>query len=99
MYWRLPDPAPGRESIDFQAVTLSEEVSSAAPGWGNSIVMTGADGGAGRGDRPGWQWDVALSFAGVQRDYVEQVAQALQARGCTALRYPRWRKADRITHY
>jgi hypothetical protein len=25
--------------------------------------------------------DVALSFAGAQRDYVEQVAQALQARG------------------
>jgi hypothetical protein len=39
--------------------------------------MTGADGGA----VPGWRWDVALSFAGAQRDYVEQVAQALQARG------------------
>jgi WD40 repeat protein len=31
--------------------------------------------------RPGRRWDVALSFAGAQRDYVEQVAQALQARG------------------
>ena len=43
--------------------------------------MTGADGGAGPGVRPGWRWDVALSFAGAQRDYVEQVAQALKARG------------------
>ena len=33
------------------------------------------------GARPGWRWDVALSFAGAQRDYVEQVAQALKARG------------------
>jgi len=31
--------------------------------------------------RPGWRWDVVLSFASAQRDYVEQVAQALQARG------------------
>ena len=43
--------------------------------------MAGAGGGAGPGARPGWRWDVALSFAGAQRDYVEQVAQALQARG------------------
>src|SRR5216684_1546090 len=41
--------------------------------------MTGADGGASAW--PGWRWDVALSFAGAQRDYVEQVARALQARG------------------
>ena len=33
------------------------------------------------GSRPGWRWHVALSFAGAQREYVEQVAQALQARG------------------
>ena len=43
--------------------------------------MAGADGGAGPGARPGWRWDVALSFAGAQRDYVEQVAEALKARG------------------
>ena len=41
--------------------------------------MADADGGAGA--RPGWRWDVALSFAGAQRDYVEKVAQALMARG------------------
>jgi len=29
----------------------------------------------------GWRWDVALSFAGAQRDYVEQVAAALKERG------------------
>ncbi|MDA0167030.1 TIR domain-containing protein [Solirubrobacter ginsenosidimutans] len=28
-----------------------------------------------------WQWDVALSFAGSQREYVEQVAAALKATG------------------
>ena len=43
--------------------------------------MTGASGDAALGAQPGWQWDVALSFAGAQRDYVEQVAQALKARG------------------
>jgi hypothetical protein len=42
--------------------------------------MAGADGSADPGDRPGRRWDVALSFAGAQRDYVEQVAAALQAR-------------------
>src|SRR4249919_3485185 len=48
---------------------------------GDSVVMTGADDGAGPDARPRWRWDVALSFAGAQRDYVEQVAQALKARG------------------
>ena len=43
--------------------------------------MTGADGAARPDARPGWQWDVALSFAGAQRPYVEQVASALKARG------------------
>ena len=43
--------------------------------------MTGGDGGAGPGGGQGRRWDVALSFAGAQRDYVEQVARALQARG------------------
>jgi hypothetical protein len=42
--------------------------------------MTGADGGAVPGARPGRRWDVALSFAGAQRDYVGQVAEALKAR-------------------
>jgi len=43
--------------------------------------MAGADGGAGPGAWTGRRWDVALSFAGAQRDYVGQVAQALKARG------------------
>ena len=42
--------------------------------------MTEADGGVDPGARPGWRWDVALSFAGAQRDYVGQVAEALRAR-------------------
>ena len=32
------------------------------------------------GSGPGRRWDVALSFAGAQRDYVGQVAEALKAR-------------------
>ena len=43
--------------------------------------MRGANGGAYPGAGPGGQWDVALSFAGAQRDYVGQVAEALKARG------------------
>src|SRR5271169_6570713 len=43
--------------------------------------MAGADSTAGQGVRPGWRWDVALSFAAAQRDYVEQVARALKSRG------------------
>jgi TIR domain len=43
--------------------------------------MTGADGSPDPGARPGWRWDVALSFASAQRHYVEQVAGALTARG------------------
>ena len=43
--------------------------------------MAGADSGTDPGTGPGRRWDVALSFAGAQRDYVEQVARALQARG------------------
>jgi TIR domain len=44
-------------------------------------VMSGEDRAAEAGARPRWRWDVALSFAGAQRDYVEQVARALQALG------------------
>ena len=43
--------------------------------------MAGTDGGAGPGDQPRRRWDVALSFAGTQRDYVGQVAGALKAGG------------------
>ena len=54
--------------------------SGGALGW-QTRVMAGGDSNRGPdGGRP-WQWDVALSFAGAQRDYVEQVARALQAQG------------------
>jgi hypothetical protein len=43
--------------------------------------MTGANGGAGPRAQLERQWDVALSFAVAQRDYVERVAEALKARG------------------
>ncbi len=47
----------------------------------DSGVMTGGDSGAGLGAGLGWRWDVALSFSGEQRAYVERVAVALKARG------------------
>ena len=43
--------------------------------------MAGGDSGAGPGARRERKWDVALSFAGAQRTYVERVAAALKARG------------------
>ena len=43
--------------------------------------MAGEDGGAGPAAKHGRRWDVALSFAGAQREYVGQVAAALKARG------------------
>ena len=43
--------------------------------------MAGGDGGARLGGGRGRRWDVALSFAGAQREYVGQVAAALKARG------------------
>ena len=43
--------------------------------------MAGANGGTDQDIQPGWGWDVALSFADAQRDYVEQVARALRVRG------------------
>ena len=49
---------------------------------GDSISMTGENSGAHPSARPGWRWDVALSFAGTQRDYVEQVARLCRCGGC-----------------
>ena len=43
--------------------------------------MAVGDSGAGPGAGLGRRWDVALSFAGAQRAYVERVAAALRARG------------------
>jgi TIR domain-containing protein len=46
--------------------------------------MVGANGGGAGPDvhvRARWRWDVALSFAGAQRDYVERVADELEMQG------------------
>ncbi len=51
------------------------------PGRWQTRVMAGGDSGAGPGAGRGRRWDVALSFAGAQREYVERVAAALKARG------------------
>ena len=50
-------------------------------GVGDWVAMAGADSSTDPGAGPGRRWDVALSFACAQRDYVEQVARALAARG------------------
>jgi hypothetical protein len=50
--------------------------------------MVEANDSAASGVWPGWRWDVALSFASPQRDYVEQVAQALKRRECAASTTP-----------
>jgi hypothetical protein len=47
--------------------------------------MTAANGGADPDARPERRWDVALSFAGAQRDHVGQVAEALKAQGVRCL--------------
>lgn len=44
-------------------------------------VMAGGDSGASPGAGHGQRWDVALSFAGIQRDYVGKVAAALKDQG------------------
>ncbi len=43
--------------------------------------MAGGDRDGDAAGSRGWRWDVALSFAGAQQDYVERVAGALKARG------------------
>ena len=48
---------------------------------GDSVVMTEASGEKSPDTHPKRLWDVALSFAGAQRDYVGRVAAALKARG------------------
>ena len=47
----------------------------------DSSGMTGGDDDAGPDAGPGRRWDVALSFAGTEPDYVGQVAAALKVRG------------------
>ncbi len=49
--------------------------------WWQTRVVAGGDSGAGPGAGLGRRWDVALSFAGAQREYVERAAAVLKARG------------------
>src|SRR5262249_25363469 len=80
----LPGAAPlwsCCSSIDSQTVTLGSGTMSSAAVSGRLDVMTKANDSPAAGGQPAWRWDVALSFAGAQRDYVEQVAEALKAQG------------------
>lgn len=58
-------------------------------------VPAAAPGGGDRGGEPsvGYEYDVALSFAGEQRPYVERVAQALRGRGVTVF-YDRFEEVE-----
>ena len=65
----------------LQSVTgkhLEQRTSAAG---GRLVIMGRTDHIEDPGARLGWRWDVALSFAGAQRSYVEQVAEALNTRG------------------
>ena len=66
----VPDGTFGPDSSVFRPWLVAD-----------SDGMAGGDGGAGPGAGHGRRWDVALSFAGAQRDYVGQVAVALKGRG------------------
>jgi TIR domain/WD domain, G-beta repeat len=79
--WTGPHRPSCCYSIDFRTVTLSAEGGSSAAIGGRLDIMTGEGSDANPDAPPGRRWEVALSFAGTQRDYVEQVAQELQARG------------------
>ena len=82
-----PGHGPRRDRPPGQAGARGRQPSAAQGGSGHPPAASGSPRlthtfiGADLGARPGWRWDVALSFDGAQRDYVEQVAQALQARG------------------
>jgi hypothetical protein len=63
--------------------------------------MTGAGGWPGQGAGAGRRWDVALSFAGAQRGYVEQVAGAsiqYASRECRTVRIPASTWDTALTH-
>ena len=68
-----------RETIDSWTVTLGvgADLLRRSVGGHHDGKNRDADPGA----WPGRLWDVALSFAGPQRNYVEQIAEALKQRG------------------
>src|SRR5206468_6703825 len=72
---------PGRRGIRAVVLMLLGTGVFPAPGVGDRVAMTAASGGAGPGGGPVRRWNVALSFAGAQRDYAGHVAAALKTRG------------------
>ena len=80
----LRDLADARRRIDSSVRNervLAESQLASASMFVNPPLAARADDDVGLGIRPGRLWDVALSFAGAQREYVGQVAAALKARG------------------
>ena len=85
----LPGLLPDVKVVDLRRYTPSQfadlitaklaDLAVVAPT--SPVHSPSADVGANTYARPRRQWDVALSFAGAQRDYVGQVATALRAQG------------------
>ena len=70
----------GYHPVSRTSCTASRWQALSAALSGRLGVMAGGNSGAVAAGSRGWLWDVALSFAGAQRDYVERVAAALKAR-------------------
>jgi len=71
-----------------EEISLAEAVDRHGPDVVAPLTTTAGDGTA-----PEWKYDVALSFAGEQRAYVDQVAAILRARGVRVF-YDAYAKAD-----
>ena len=73
---------PCRESIDFWTVTLRAVRQGLLRRQGGRLdAMTEANGSVDPGARPGWRWEVALSFAGARRDYVRAGGSGAEGAG------------------
>jgi hypothetical protein len=71
----------GTETIALGCETYERGLRIAASAIGGRLKAMANASGGGPDAGPGRRWEVALSCAGAQRDYVKEVAQALQARG------------------
>src|SRR5271165_4711295 len=70
--WDIEDRGTADLAKRMEVVELRAEL--------GGLDSHGESGRPGFGARPGWRWDAALSFAGAQRDYVEQAIHIQAAR-------------------